>query len=179
MAGNADASGITTGTASADSTTETAIFASGCFWGTEHMFRKLDGIVSMRVGYAGGRVVNPSYKQVCTGLTGHAEALEVVFDPKRVSYETLAKYFFETHDPTQVNGQGPDIGEQYRSVIFYTNPEQKRIAESLIDQLKAKGLNVVTQVVPAGPFWPAEDYHQRYYDRTGGTPYCHRYTKRF
>ena len=179
MAGNAGADEATTGTAAAKGTTETAIFASGCFWGTEDMFRKLDGIVSMRVGYTGGKVPNPTYKQVCTGMTGHAEALEVVFDPARVSYETLAKYFFETHDPTQANGQGPDIGEQYRSVIYTTNPEQKRIAESLIAQLKAKGLDVVTQVVPATVFWPAEDYHQRYYQRTGGTPYCHRYTKRF
>ncbi len=159
--------------------TDTAIFASGCFWGTQYMLEKAKGVLSTRVGYTGGHTSYPTYRDVCSGTTGHAEALEVVFDPRQISYEDLAKLFFETHDPTQVNRQGPDVGEQYRSVIFYRNEEQKITAENLIAILKSKGLRVATQLVPASTFWPAEDYHQDYYERTGGAPYCHRYVKRF
>lgn len=169
----------TTTSPSVPKTTETAIFASGCFWGSEHVLRKAKGVLSTRVGYTGGRRPSPTYQQVCTGTTGHAEAVEVTFDPSQTSYEQLARLFFETHDPTQVNRQGPDVGEQYRSVIFYTNDEQKRTAEKLIDELKLKGLPVATQVVAASTFWPAEEYHQRYYEKSGGAPYCHSYKKLF
>ena len=156
-----------------------AIFAGGCFWGVEHFFRAAPGVLSTRVGYTGGTVENPTYQQVCTGRTGHAEAIEVVFDPEKTTFETLAKLFFEIHDPTQVDGQGPDIGPQYRSVIFYNNDEEKRIAAKLIGRLQAKGLRVATQLVRAGAFWEAEDYHQDYYFKTGKTPYCHARVKRF
>ncbi len=159
--------------------TEKAIFASGCFWGTQYMFEKEKGVLSTTVGYTGGTKSNPTYKEVCTGTTGHAEALEVIFDPAITSFKVLCKLFFETHDPTQINRQGPDIGEQYRSEIFYTNEEQKQIAEELIQELIKKGYEVATEVTKAGTFWKAEDYHQEYYDKKGGRPYCHSYTKRF
>lgn len=156
-----------------------AYFAGGCFWGTEHLFKQLDGVVSTTVGYMGGNKSKPTYKEVCGGKTGHAEAVEVVFDPARTDYEKVAKYFFEIHDPTQVDRQGPDVGEQYRSVVFYANQEQKQTTEKLIGILKGKGYKVVTEVAPADTFWPAEDYHQDYYDVSGKTPYCHFYQKRF
>lgn len=156
-----------------------AIFAGGCFWGVEHLLQKQPGVISVVSGYIGGTVDNPTYEQVCTKKTGHAEAVRVVYDPSKVSYETLAKLFFEIHDPTQATGQGPDLGPQYRSGIFYLNAEQKGVAEKLIAQLKAKGFKVVTEVTPATKFWPAETYHQDYYDRKGTLPYCHSYTKRF
>lgn len=159
--------------------TEKAVFAGGCFWGVEYHLKKVKGVLSTRVGYTGGTTEHPSYKQVCTGRTGHIEAIEVEFDPKVVGYETLAKLFFEIHDPTQFNRQGPDVGTQYRSALFYQNDEQKRIAESLIAQLEAKGYRVVTEVRKAAEFWPAEDYHQDYYEKTGHHPYCHVYQKRF
>lgn len=158
---------------------ETAIFAGGCFWGVEYYMEKLPGVVSVESGYIGGAVEDPTYQQVCGKTTGHAEAVQVTYDPASTDYETLAKMFFELHDPTQINRQGPDIGEQYRSEIFYLNPEQKKTAEDLIAQLKAKGVDVVTKVTPATKFWLAEDYHQNYYDLKGTTPYCHGYTKRF
>lgn len=159
--------------------TERALFASGCFWGTEYHFQRAPGVISTTVGFTGGRVANPTYKQVCTGRTGHAETTEVIYDPSKTSYEQLAKLFFETHDFTQLNRQGPDVGTQYRSAIFYLNDEQKQIAEKLIRQLRDKGFNVKTKVVKAGAFWPAEDYHQDYYNNKGGTPYCHVYRKIF
>lgn len=159
--------------------TAEAIFAGGCFWGVEHMMQKQPGVISVVSGYIGGTVDNPTYEQVCTKKTGHAEAVRVIYDPSKVSYETLAKLFFEIHDPTQTNGQGPDLGPQYRSGIFYLNPEQKAVAEKLIGQLETKGYKVVTEVTPATKFWPAETYHQDYYDRKGTEPYCHAYTKRF
>lgn len=159
--------------------TEKAIFAGGCFWGVEYHFKRLKGVLSTRVGYTGGTTEHPSYKQVCSGKTGHAEALEVEFDPKLVSYEELAKLFFEIHDPTQFERQGPDVGTQYRSAVFYVNDEQRRITESLIRQLEEKGYRVVTEVRKATEFWPAEDYHQDYYEKTGHHPYCHIYQKRF
>lgn len=159
--------------------TAEAIFAGGCFWGVEHLIQKQPGVISVVSGYIGGTVDNPTYEQVCTKKTGHAEAVKITYDPSIVSYETLAKLFFEIHDPTQSNGQGPDQGPQYRSEVFYLTPEQKAVAEKLIGQLKAKGYNVVTKVTPATKFWPAETYHQDYYDRKGTEPYCHAYTKRF
>lgn len=156
-----------------------AIFASGCFWGTEFYMMQQPGVVQTTVGYTGGSVANPSYREVCGGRTGHAEAVEVLYDPSKTTYETLARLFFETHDPTQVNRQGPDIGTQYRSEIFWLDEEQREAAERLISELRAKGLDVATQVTKAGPFWEAETYHQDYYAKSGGTPYCHVYTKRF
>jgi len=158
---------------------EKAYFAGGCFWGVEHLMKGHDGVVSTRVGYMGGEKENPSYPEVSSHATGHAEALEVVFDTEKIDYEKLAKLFFEIHDPTQVNRQGPDIGEQYRSEIFYTSEGQKEIAENLIEILKGKGLDVVTKLSKADVFWPAEEYHQDYYTKTGKEPYCHVYTKRF
>lgn len=159
--------------------TETALFASGCFWGTEYFLQKVEGVVSTEVGYTGGTTEDPTYEEVCSGKTGHAEAVRVTFDPAKVSYEKLARLFFETHDPTQVNRQGPDIGTQYRSGIFYLTEDQKRMAEKLISVLKEKGLEVATEITAAGPFWVAEKYHQNYYENTGGTPYCHAYRKLF
>lgn len=159
--------------------TEVAIFAGGCFWGVEHLMQQQPGILSIEVGYIGGSTENPTYREVCSHTTGHAEAVRIVFDPKKVSYTTLAKLFFEIHDPTQSDGQGPDLGDQYRSEIFYTTSRQKEIAEELIGQLQGKGCQVVTRVTPATVFWKAEEYHQNYYNKTGKAPYCHRYTPRF
>jgi peptide methionine sulfoxide reductase msrA/msrB len=159
--------------------TETAIFAGGCFWGVEYHLNKLDGVISTTVGYTGGNLTNPEYYDVTTGTTGHAEAIEVVFDPSKVTYEDVAKLFFEIHDPTQKNRQGPDIGHQYRSAVYYRNFEQKKTIDKLIGILEAKGLDVKTEVEPATTFYPAEDYHQDYYDKKGSLPYCHSYTKRF
>lgn len=159
--------------------TEIAIFAGGCFWGVEHLMQQQPGVIAATSGYMGGSVPNPTYSLVCQQKTGHAEVVQVIFDPKKMTYENLAKYFFEIHDPTQHNGQGPDLGEQYRSAIFYTRPEQKKIATQLIERLKAQGVAVVTQIKPATIFWPAEETHQNYYEKTGGQPYCHTYTKRF
>jgi peptide methionine sulfoxide reductase msrA/msrB len=159
--------------------TEKGYFAGGCFWGVEHYLRELPGVISTTVGYMGGSKTKPTYKEVCEGKTGHAETVEVVFDPAKTDYETVAKYFFEIHDPTQVDRQGPDIGEQYRSVVFYTDDNQKKIADKLIGILIDKGYKVATRVVRAENFWEAEDYHQDYYEVTGKQPYCHIYTKRF
>jgi peptide methionine sulfoxide reductase msrA/msrB len=156
-----------------------AIFASGCFWGTEYYFNKAPGVISTTVGYTGGHVDNPTYKQVCTDRTGHAEAVEVTYDPEVISYEQLAKLFFETHDFTQLNRQGPDIGTQYRTEIFYLDEEQKETATQLIQTLKTKRHNVKTKVTKADKFWPAEEYHQDYYDKTKKLPYCHVYRKIF
>lgn len=158
---------------------ETAYFAGGCFWGVEHLMKGQEGVLSVEPGYMGGELESPVYEDVKTGLSGHAEVVKVVFDPAAVSYLTLAKLFFEIHDPSQRNGQGPDIGPQYRSEIFYTSLPQKATAERLIKMLRLKGLDVVTRVTPAPTFWPAEEYHRDYYSRTGGRPYCHTRVKRF
>lgn len=158
---------------------ETAYFAGGCFWGVEHLMQKQEGVISVESGYMGGTVEKPTYEQVCSHGTGHAEVVKVTFDPGKVSYLTLAKLFFEIHDPTQQDRQGPDIGEQYRSEVFYTTPQQKATAERLIKILRQRGYDVVTEVTPATTFWKAEDYHQDYYERKGTQPYCHKYTKRF
>lgn len=160
-------------------TNETAYFASGCFWGTEYHFMKAKGVIETTVGYMGGHTQNPTYKEVCTGLTGHAETTEVVFDTTLTDYDEMVKLFFETHDFEQVGGQGPDIGDQYRSVIFYTSDRQKQIAQKYISFLTNKGFKVATKLEPAPKFWAGEDYHQEYYDKKNGTPYCHIYRKIF
>lgn len=156
-----------------------AIFAGGCFWGMEYQFKKATGVISVTSGYIGGTKANPTYKEVCSGTTGHLEAIEVVFDPLQTTYEELAKLFFEIHDPTQANGQGPDIGPQYRSAVFYFDEQQKQTAEKLIGILEKKGLKIATKLIKADTFWKAEKYHQDYYAKEGGAPYCHAYTKRF
>ncbi|HPQ39121.1 MAG TPA: bifunctional methionine sulfoxide reductase B/A protein [bacterium] len=156
-----------------------AIFAGGCFWGVEYFMEKEPGVIRVVSGYIGGTKDFPTYKEVCSKNTGHAEAVEIIFDPEKTTFEKLAKLFFEIHDPTQVDRQGPDIGEQYRSEVFYLNQEQKEVTEKLIAELQKKGLDVATRVTPADTFWPAEDYHQDYYERKGSTPYCHGYVKRF
>ncbi len=155
--------------------TEVAVFAAGCFWGTEAYFRRLPGVVSTEVGYSGGRTANPTYDEVCTGKTGHAESLRVVFDPSRISFETLLRHFFRMHDPTQVDRQGNDVGSQYRSVAFYANPEQKRIIEETLVSLKKSGRYakpIATQAEAASAFYPAEEYHQDYLEKNPGG-YCH------
>lgn len=158
---------------------EVAIFAGGCFWGVEYYMQKQKGVISVESGYIGGTQENPTYKLVSSGTTNYAEAVRIVFDPSKTNYETLAKIFFEIHDPTELNRQGPDIGKQYRSEIFYTNTEQKIIADSLIKILQNKKLKITTKVTPATRFYKAEDYHQDYYKHKGTLPYCHKYTKLF
>ncbi len=150
--------------------TEEAIFAAGCFWGIEAAFMKEKGVVETHVGYTGGHTDNPTYGEVCTGKTGHAEALRVVFDPAHISYDGLLELFFSIHDPTTLNRQGPDVGEQYRSIIFYKGEEQKRRAEDFVKKLEEKGAfsrKIVTEITPATTFFPAEEYHQKYLEKTG------------
>jgi methionine-S-sulfoxide reductase len=156
-----------------------AYFAGGCFWGVEHYMQQLDGVLAVESGYMGGHVDDPSYEQVSSQTSGHLETVRVRFDPTRVSYEQVAQRFFEIHDPTQADGQGPDIGPEYRSAIFYTDAEQQKIAQSLIAKLEQRGYDVVTELRTADRFWPAETYHQDYYERTGKTPYCHSRVRRF
>lgn len=160
-------------------TFETAVFAGGCFWGVEYYMQKEKGVTSTTVGFIGGGKSKPTYKEVCKQNTGHAEAVQVVFDTTLTNFENLARLFFEIHDPTQADGQGPDTGPQYRSEIFYTTLEQKAIAEQLIAELKNNGYKVVTQITPACTFWPAESYHQNYYGNNHLQPYCHKRVKRF
>jgi peptide-methionine (S)-S-oxide reductase len=150
---------------------EKATFAAGCFWEVEEAFYDESGVISTRVGYTGGDLEQPTYQQVCNGDTGHAEAVEVTFDPARISYEQLLKLFWQVHDPTQLNRQGPDIGSQYRSAVFYHTEEQCRLAEASRDALATSGRyqsSVVTEIVPAGTFWEAEEYHQQYHKKNGG-----------
>jgi peptide methionine sulfoxide reductase msrA/msrB len=156
-----------------------AIFASGCFWGTEYWFMKAQGVTKTTVGYIGGHLENPTYQQVCTGLTGHLEATEVLYNPQETNFESLCKLFFETHNFEQTNGQGPDIGSQYLSAIFYADDEQYNIAKKLIAQLTEKGYTVATKLYPESIFYAAENYHQQYYENKGTTPYCHSYIKIF
>lgn len=156
-----------------------AVFAAGCFWGVESLLEEAPGVLRTTVGYCGGTTAHPTYRQVCSGRTGHAEAVEVLFDPRATTFEALARLFFELHDPTQRDGQGPDLGPQYRSVVFAQDDAQARTAEALVAELRGQGLDVATRVEPAAPFWPAEGYHQDYYRKTGKTPYCHVRVPRF
>jgi peptide methionine sulfoxide reductase msrA/msrB len=158
---------------------EKAVFAGGCFWGVENLMKRERGVKEIKAGYIGGHTINPTYEEVCTGETGHLEAVQVIFDPKENTYESLAKLFFEIHDPTQENGQGPDIGEQYKSAIFYFSKKQLEISGKLIDILRKKGLDVKTKLFPASVFYEAEEYHQDYYNKNGNKPYCHFRVKRF
>jgi peptide-methionine (S)-S-oxide reductase len=155
--------------------TELAVFGGGCFWCTEAVFKKLRGVSSVLPGYAGGTTEHPTYDAVSTGTTGHAEVVRIAYDPVQVSYETLLTIFFASHDPTTINRQGADIGTQYRSVIFYTTPEQKTIAEAFIRGINTSAMDgdtVVTEVVPLTTFYEAENYHQDYYARNKNAPYC-------
>jgi peptide-methionine (S)-S-oxide reductase len=149
---------------------ETATFAAGCFWGVEAAFRQLDGVAETAVGYAGGRTEKPTYEQVCTGETGHAEVVHVQFDPQRITYNQLLSAFWQCHDPTQLNRQGPDRGTQYRSAVFYHSPEQQTAAEASKNSLDQSGQlsrPIATEITAAGPFYPAEDYHQQYLEKRG------------
>lgn len=155
--------------------TEKATFAAGCFWGVESAFRQVGGVMDTQVGYTGGKTERPTYKEVCSDATGHAEAVEITFDPAKVSYRSLTDLFFKMHDPTQVNRQGPDVGTQYRSAVFYHSPEQQAAAEAAKAALEKSGKYkkpIATQILPAGLFYRAEEYHQRYFEKNGG-PVCH------
>ncbi len=151
---------------------EKAAFGAGCFWGVEELFRPIDGVVSTQVGYMGGNTDQPTYEDVCTDQTGHAEVVEVTFDPARVSYERLLEVFWKNHNPTTLNRQGPDEGSQYRSVIFYESPEQQRLAEAskkMLEDARTYSRPIVTQIVPVQTFYRAEDYHQQYLAKRGKT----------
>lgn len=155
--------------------TEKATFGAGCFWGVEAAFRQLPGVVDTSVGYLGGTLLNPSYRDVCTGKTGHAEVVQVTYDPQRTSYEQLLSLFWELHDPTTLNRQGPDVGTQYRSAVFYHSPQQAALAnesKAQLEQAKRFRRPIVTEIAPASVFYPAEDYHQRYLEKQGVTS-CH------
>ncbi|MCD6578019.1 peptide-methionine (S)-S-oxide reductase MsrA [bacterium] len=158
---------------------KTAYFAGGCFWGVEFLFEKKKGVIEAISGYMGGKLNNPTYEDVKNGHTGYLETVKIIYDPNIISYEVLSKYFFEIHDPTQENGQGPDIGSQYISAIFYNDEEEKKTAERLKHILKNKGYNVVTKLIPATKFWKAEIHHQNYYSKHHKTPYCRIYQKKF
>jgi peptide-methionine (S)-S-oxide reductase len=154
---------------------EIATFGAGCFWGIEAAFRRVPGVLDAAVGYSGGRTENPSYQDVCTDTTGHAEVVQVTFDPEKLSYDQLLDVFWTIHDPTQVNRQGPDYGKQYRTVIFFHSPEQEAAAKKSKEALEASGKlrrPVATEITPAGPFWRAEEYHQRYLEKRGAAS-CH------
>jgi peptide-methionine (S)-S-oxide reductase len=154
---------------------EIATFGAGCFWGIEAAFRRVPGVLDAAVGYSGGRTENPSYQDVCTDTTGHAEVVQVTFDPEKLSYDQLLDVFWTIHDPTQVNRQGPDYGKQYRTVIFFHSPEQEAAAKKSKQALEASGKlrrPIATEITPAGPFWRAEEYHQRYLEKRGAAS-CH------
>jgi peptide-methionine (S)-S-oxide reductase len=154
---------------------EIATFGAGCFWGVEANFRRVPGVIDVVSGYSGGQTENPTYREVCTDTTGHAEVVQVTFDPAKVSYEQLLDVFWKMHDPTQVNRQGPDFGKQYRTAIFFHSPEQEAAAKKSKQALEASGKfhrPVATEITPAGAFWPAEEYHQRYLEKRGATN-CH------
>jgi peptide-methionine (S)-S-oxide reductase len=154
--------------------TETATFGAGCFWGVEYVFERVPGVVRTEVGYAGGHTDRPTYRDVCSHTTGHAEVLQVEFDPEVVTYDQLLEVFWAMHDPTQVNRQGPDVGDQYRSVIFTHSPEQQLAAAASRERAQTRfDRPIATEIEPAPTFWPAEDYHQQYYGKNGHTPYCH------
>jgi len=155
---------------------ERATFAAGCFWGVESAFRQLPGVLATAVGYTGGHTENPTYKEVCSGRTGHAEAVTVEFDPAKISYERLLDVFWDLHDPTQLNRQGPDYGSQYRTAVFTHGAEQEKIAKASKERLAKSGKfrkPVVTEIVPAPVFYMAEDYHQQYFEKRGMAPVCH------
>lgn len=157
------------------STLETATFGSGCFWCTEAIFLNVDGVATVESGYTGGKVKNPTYKEVCSGLTGHAEVVQLKFDPQKVSYDQLLEIFWQTHDPTTLNKQGADVGTQYRSVIYYHSEEQKKRAEYYKARLEEENVfekPIVTEISPATVFYKAEDYHQNYYNLNNNAPYC-------
>ncbi len=160
-------------------TLKKAYFAGGCFWGVEYYLEQIKGVKEVTSGFMGGHLKNPGYYDVVRKDTGHIETVEVVYDPSKVSYETLAKTFFEIHDPTQTDGQGPDIGSQYLSAIFVSDPKERETVEKLISILEKKGFKVATKVLTKAPFYSAEAYHQNYYERKGSKPYCHRRVKRF
>jgi len=156
-----------------------AYFAGGCFWGVEYYLQKLEGVKEVISGFMGGHVKNPSYYEVVRTNTGHLETVEVIYDKSKISYEELAKVFFEIHDPTQTNGQGPDIGEQYLSAVFVSNEDERETVLKLIGQLEAKGYKVATKILDKSEFYAADESHQDYYDKKGSKPYCHGYIKRF
>ncbi|MEN8207924.1 MAG: bifunctional methionine sulfoxide reductase B/A protein [Candidatus Fermentibacteria bacterium] len=157
----------------------TVFFAGGCFWGTENAFEHTSGVLDARSGYMGGSTNDPSYSEVCSGVTGHAETVRVLYDSSVVSFRELAVMFFEIHDPSQINRQGPDTGTQYRSAVFYTSNEQLAILEELVQTLENRGYEVATELTPAGDFWPAEEYHQNYYDKNGVGTTCYMRIDRF
>jgi peptide-methionine (S)-S-oxide reductase len=153
---------------------ETATFGAGCFWGVEWVFLQVPGVLDVVSGYSGGHTDNPTYREVCSHTTGHAEVVQLTFDPERVTYDQLLEVFWAMHDPTQVDRQGPDVGDQYRSAVFTHSAEQQRAALASRELAQARfPRSIATEIEPAGPFYAAEDYHQRYYDKTGHEPYCH------
>ena len=156
-----------------------AYFAGGCFWGVEYYLEKLDGVISVKSGFMGGNIKDPTYREVIRGKSGHLESVEVFYNPSKISYENLAKNFFEIHDPTQKNGQGPDIGTQYLSAVFVNSPKERVTIEKLITILSSKGYNIATKIMPKSSFYNAEQYHQDYYEKNKKQPYCHGYVKRF
>lgn len=158
---------------------EEAIVAGGCFWGVEYFLKQIPGVLAVESGYTGGQIANPDYQQICTGASGHYEAVRVIFDRDKTDYYTILKRFFEIHDPSQKNGQGPDLGPQYLSAVFYFNEEQQQDAMHLLQRLAKNGYQAATQLIKAQPFWPAEAYHQNYYGKQGSTPYCHKPQQRF
>ena len=159
--------------------TEEAIFGGGCFWGVESLLQQCPHVLKTEVGYTGGETRNPTYRSVCEGGTGHIEAVRVIYDPQKISFEQLARYFFEIHNPTEADGQGPDRGSQYISVIFYYDASQQAVSKQLIQQLEKKGYRVATKLAPVSVFWRAEEEHQNYYQKHGQKPYCHVYEKRW